>query len=53
VAHEVGEEEDGSLEDADEEEVAALVVGGDLRSELGDPLLQRRLLDQDLPDRFL
>ena len=53
MAHEVGQEEDGALEDADEEQVAACVVGGDLRAELGDPPLERRLLDQDLRDRLL
>src|SRR3990172_1624063 len=50
-AHEVGHEEDGALEHADEEEVAAAVVPADLGAELGDPRLERRLVDQDLFDR--
>ena len=51
--HEVGHEEDRALEDADEEEVAARVVGGDLGAELADPRLDRLCLDQDLPDGLL
>src|SRR5436190_2573361 len=53
MAHQVGHEEDGALEDADQEQVAALVVGGDLRAELGDPRAQRLLVDEDLADRAL
>ena len=37
-AHEVGDEEDGALEDADEQEVALAVVRRDLGAELGDAL---------------
>ena len=36
LAHQVGHEEDGALEDADEQQVAALVVGRDLLAELRD-----------------
>ena len=39
-AHQVGHEEHGSLEHADEQELAAGVVGGDLLAELADPRLQ-------------
>ena len=41
VAHQVGHEEDGALEDADQQQVAARVVGGDLLAELGDARAQR------------
>src|SRR5206468_4803184 len=50
VAHQVGHEEDGALEHADQEQVAALVVGRDLRAELGDARSERLLVDQDLAD---
>ena len=49
-AHEVGHEEDGALEDADEQEVAAAVVVADLGAELGDPPLEGVLVDEDLRD---
>ena len=49
-AHQVGHEEDGALQHADQEQVAPGVVGGDLLAQLGDPLLQRVRLDQDLGD---
>ena len=42
VAHQVGHEEDRALEDADEQQVAAGVVGRDLGAELRDPPLERR-----------
>ena len=42
VAHQVGHEEDGALEHADEQQVAALVVLGDLVAELGDARGERR-----------
>jgi hypothetical protein len=35
-AREIGEEDDARLERGDEQRLAALVVGGDLASELGD-----------------
>ena len=37
LAHEVGQEEDGALEDADEQQVAVGVVAGDLLAERRDP----------------
>ena len=43
LAHQVGHEEHGALEHADQQQVAALVVGRDLGSELGDPRPQRVL----------
>src|SRR6266542_4922411 len=51
MAHEVGHEEDRALEDSDEQEVLALVVRGDLLTELGDPSLKSLLVDEDLLDR--
>ena len=42
LAHQVGHEEDGALEHADEQQVAARVVGRDLRAERRDALLARR-----------
>src|SRR5205823_2079421 len=53
LAHQVGHEEDGALQHADEQEVASLVVGRDLPAELADPLVQAVLVDQDLADRSL
>src|SRR5581483_9031160 len=53
VSHQVGHEEDGAFEHADQEQIAAFVVGGDLGAELGDSRPQRVLLDQDLADRAL
>ena len=50
-AHQVGHEEDRALEHADEQQLAAGVVGGDLRAELADARLQALLVDQDLADR--
>src|SRR6266480_547924 len=50
LAHQVGHEEDGPLEDADQQQVAARVISGDLRAELGDPGAQRLFVDQDLAD---
>ena len=51
--HQVGHEEDRALEDADEQQLAAGVVGGQLAAELADPRLQRVLVDQDLADALL
>jgi hypothetical protein len=53
VAHEIGHEEDGALEDADQQEILAGVVGRDLGSKLGDAFPQRVLLDQDLGNALL
>ncbi len=51
LAHEVGDEEDGALQDADHEEVAALVVAADLRTELGHARRKIVLGDEGLADR--
>ena len=40
LAHQVGDEEDRAFEDADEEQLLACVVGGDLRRKLGDAATQ-------------
>src|SRR5581483_965823 len=53
VPHQVGHEEDGALEDADQEELAARVVCRDLLAEPGDPRAQGVGVDQDLADRLL
>ena len=50
LAHEVGEEEDGALEDADEQQLLALVVARDLLAQLADPPLEVVGLDEDLAD---
>ena len=53
VPHQVGHEEDGALEHADQQQVAALVVGRDLGAELGHARGERLPVDQDLADRAL
>ena len=50
VAHEVGEEEDGALEHADQQQVLAGVVARDLGRHLLDPVLELVGLDDDLAD---
>ena len=50
VAHQVGQEEDGALEDADQQQVAPLVVARDLGRHLLDAVLKLVRLDEDLPD---
>ena len=50
-AHQVGEEEDGALQHADHDQVAALVVAADLGAQLGDPALQVLAGDEGLADR--
>ena len=50
-AHEVREEEHRSLEHSDQQQAAALVLGGDLLAELLDAVRQVVLLDEDLADR--
>ena len=50
-AHQVGDEEHGALEHADQHQVAALVVAADLRAELGDAALQVLAGDERLADR--
>src|SRR5438094_251195 len=52
-AHQVGHEEDRSLEHAHEQELAPRVVGGNLAAELVDACLEHVLLDQDLADSAL
>src|SRR5215217_2440972 len=53
LAHQVAEEEDGALEDADQEQVLVRVVAGDLGAELADAVLQVVGLDDDLADGFV
>ena len=50
LAHEVGQEEDGALEHADQQQVLALVVARDLRPSCADAVLQVVGLDEDLAD---
>ena len=50
LAHQVGDEEHGALEDADDQELAALVVAADLGAELTNPRREILLLDQGLAD---
>src|SRR5947209_5534236 len=50
LAHEIAQEEDRALEHADEQEVAAVVVGRDLRAERLDARAQLVGLDEDLAD---
>jgi hypothetical protein len=45
---EVGEEDEGALEDGDEKRLAALVVIRDLRAQLGDPRLDLLAGEVDL-----
>ena len=50
VAHQVGQEEHGALEHADQQQVLALVVARDLRRHLLDAVLELVRLDEDLAD---
>src|SRR4029453_9743996 len=50
LAHQVGHEEDRSLQHADKQEIPAGVVVGDLGAELGDPSSDDILLDEHLRD---
>src|SRR3954468_21324758 len=50
VPHQVGHEENGALQHADQQQVAALVVGRDLGAQLGDATGERLPVDQDLAD---
>ena len=52
VAHQVGEEEEGALEHADQQQVLARVVAGDLFRHRPDAVLQVVRLDEDLADLF-
>ena len=47
---EVGEEDEGALEDGDQDGVATGVVGRDLRSQLGDPAPDLVTREIDLAD---
>jgi hypothetical protein len=47
---EVGDEDDRGLQRRDEDRLAALVVGGDLGAELGDPALNLLSGEVDLAD---
>jgi hypothetical protein len=49
-AREVGEEDERSLERADEQRLAARVVGGDLLGQLGDASRDLLCREVDLPD---
>ena len=53
VAHQVGEEEDGALQHADQQQVLALVVARDLRAQLAHAVLEVVGLDEDLADGFV
>ena len=49
--HQVGHEEHGALQHSHQQRLAAVVVARDLFAQLGDPRLQRVLLDQRLRDQ--
>ena len=51
MPHQVGHEEDGTLEHADQEQVTTLVVARDLDAELGHAGAQALPVDQDLAHR--
>ena len=53
VAHQVGEEEHGALQHADEQQVAALVVARDLLRQLAHAVRELVALDEDLADALL
>jgi hypothetical protein len=48
-AREVGQEDEARLQEGDQEQLAALVVLGDLRAELGDTLSQLPGAEEDVP----
>ena len=52
MAHQVGQEQEGALEDPDQEQVLALVVAGDVLRHRPDAVLQVVRLDEDLADLF-
>ena len=52
MAHQVGQEQEGALQDPDQEQVLALVVAGDLLRHRPDAVLQVVRLDEDLADLF-
>ena len=47
LAHQIGHEEDGAFEHADQEKFAPLVLGRYLAAQLGDALAQLLLRDED------
>jgi hypothetical protein len=49
-AREIGDKDDRRLQRGNEDRLAALVVGGDLGAELGDPRLDLLLREVDLAD---
>ena len=48
--HDGRHEQHRPLEDADQDQVAALVVARELRAQLADPPLEVLVADEDLPD---
>ena len=52
VAHQVGQEQEGALQDPDQQQVLALVVAGDVLRHRPDAVLQVVRLDEDLADLF-
>ena len=51
LAHQVRQEEERALQDADQQQAAALVVGGDLLAQRLHAVRELVLLDEDLSDR--
>jgi hypothetical protein len=49
-AREVGQEDEARLQEGDEQQLAAFVVLGDLRAELGDTLSQLPGAEEDVPE---
>ena len=52
-AHQVGQEQHGTLQNADQHQILPRVVARDLRGQLADPALQILGRDEDLPDRVV
>jgi hypothetical protein len=48
LAHQIGQKQHTALEDADQQQVLARIVGADLGAQLGDTLLQLLSRDEDL-----
>ncbi len=49
-AGKIGQEDEARLQQGDQEQLAALVVFGDLRAELGDALSQLLGAEEDIPE---
>jgi hypothetical protein len=49
-ARKVGQEDEARLQEGDQEQLAARVVRGDLRAELGDALSQLPGAEEDVPE---